>query len=107
MPNKTAVIAHVLKTADSLDASRTNPQWSKATPADLADLDDALSRVDTLLERMTNGHLAVPPRHAPHDSDSPDAHEGATEAQVGDRTGPGAGYDDEPEQVKDKGGVVS
>ena len=31
--------------------------------------------------------------------------EGATEAAVGDRTGPGAGYDDEPEQVKDKGGV--
>jgi hypothetical protein len=33
-------------------------------------------------------------------------HEGATEDQTGDRTGPGAGYDTEPEQVKDKGGVA-
>jgi len=33
-------------------------------------------------------------------------HEGATEAETGDRTGPGAGYDTEPEQVKDKGGVA-
>ena len=33
-------------------------------------------------------------------------HEGGTESEVGDRTGPGAGYDDEPEQIKDKGGVA-
>lgn len=33
-------------------------------------------------------------------------HEGATEEQTGDLTGPGAGYDKEPEQVKDKGGVA-
>jgi uncharacterized protein YciI len=32
-------------------------------------------------------------------------HEGATEGQTGDRSGPGAGYDDEPEKVKDEGGV--
>ena len=32
--------------------------------------------------------------------------EGATESKTGDRTGPGVGYDTEPEQVKDKGGVV-
>ena len=32
-------------------------------------------------------------------------HEGATEDEIGDRTGPGAGYDKEPEQVKDPGGV--
>jgi len=32
-------------------------------------------------------------------------HEGATEAETGDRTGPGAGFDLEPEQVKNKGGV--
>lgn len=31
---------------------------------------------------------------------------GATEEQVGDRTGPGAGYDQEPRQEKDKGGVT-
>lgn len=33
-------------------------------------------------------------------------HEGATESKTGDRTGPGVGYDTEPEQVKDKGGVA-
>lgn len=33
-------------------------------------------------------------------------HEGATDKEIGDRTGPGAGYDDEPEKIKDKGGVV-
>lgn len=33
-------------------------------------------------------------------------HEGATEDEVGDLTGPGAGFDKEPEKVKDKGGVV-
>ena len=31
---------------------------------------------------------------------------GATEDEVGDRTGPGAGYDQEPRQEKDKGGVI-
>lgn len=35
-----------------------------------------------------------------------DEHEGATEEEVGDLTGPGAGYDQEPEQEKDRGGVV-
>jgi hypothetical protein len=32
--------------------------------------------------------------------------EGGTEGQVGDTSGPGAGYDGEPRQVKDEGGVV-
>ncbi len=36
----------------------------------------------------------------------PEDHEGATEGRVGDRTGPGAGYDDEPEKVRDRGGVA-
>jgi hypothetical protein len=31
---------------------------------------------------------------------------GATDDQVGDRTGPGAGYDQEPKRQKDKGGVA-
>jgi hypothetical protein len=35
----------------------------------------------------------------------PDEHEGATEDNIGDRTGPAAGYDEEPAQVKDRGGV--
>jgi hypothetical protein len=34
-------------------------------------------------------------------------HEGGTEEQVGDRTGPGAGYDKEPEQTDDPGGVTT
>jgi hypothetical protein len=33
-------------------------------------------------------------------------HEGSTEKQVGDRSGPGAGYDQEPEQTEDQGGVA-
>lgn len=36
----------------------------------------------------------------------PPEHEGARDKEVSDRIGPGAGYDDEPEQVKDKGGVA-
>lgn len=35
-----------------------------------------------------------------------DEHEGARDKDVGDRIGPAAGYDEEPEQVKDKGGVA-
>jgi hypothetical protein len=42
----------------------------------------------------------VPPAGADHE------HEGATEDEVGDRTGPGAGYDDEPAQEEDEGGVA-
>ena len=49
----------------------------------------------------------------PPDPDEPreirtggDDREGATETQVGDRTGPGAGYDKEPPQEEDDGGVT-
>ena len=35
-----------------------------------------------------------------------DEHEGATDEQVSDTTGPGVGYDQEPAQVRDKGGVI-
>jgi hypothetical protein len=45
----------------------------------------------------------VPPPQEP-DID-PEEHEGATEDEIGDRVGPGAGYDNEPEQEKDRGGV--
>jgi hypothetical protein len=31
---------------------------------------------------------------------------GATEEEVGDRTGPAVGYDQEPKQTKDNGGVA-
>jgi hypothetical protein len=35
-----------------------------------------------------------------------DDREGATEEDVGDRTGPGAGYDKEPQEEDDTGGVT-
>lgn len=38
-------------------------------------------------------------------SPEPEEHEGGTEEQIGDTRGPGVGYDDEPEQEKDRGGV--
>ena len=44
-----------------------------------------------------------PERAEPSDSDD---HEGATEEKVGDLGGPGAGYDNEPEQERDTGGVA-
>ena len=34
-----------------------------------------------------------------------DEHEGATEREINDRTGPGVGYDQEPEKEQDRGGV--
>jgi hypothetical protein len=45
------------------------------------------------------------PEGEPADDPSAEEREGATEGEVGDRTGPGAGYDNEPEQDKDRGGV--
>jgi hypothetical protein len=42
---------------------------------------------------------------APGDDATPDGHEGATEDQVGDRTGPGVGYDQEPPKEPGDAGV--
>jgi hypothetical protein len=42
---------------------------------------------------------------APPQNPEDEEHEGATEREVGDLTGPGAGYDNEPEQDPDTGGV--
>ena len=36
-----------------------------------------------------------------------ESHEGATDVQVGDRTGPGAGFNAEPTKVTDTGGVAA
>jgi hypothetical protein len=47
----------------------------------------------------------VPDEDAPERANPDDVLEGATDDQVGDRGGPGAGYDQEPRKVKDKGGV--
>ena len=46
------------------------------------------------------------PKHTPPPPPSAPDHEGARDKDVSDRIGPGAGYDEEPEQVKDKGGVA-
>ena len=47
------------------------------------------------------------PTPHPAERTKTDEHEGATDEQVGDRTGPGVGYDQEPVQERDKGGVRS
>jgi hypothetical protein len=50
-------------------------------------------------------HPALKPKD-PKRPRARNGHEGATEDRVGDRTGPEAGYDDEPAKVKDRGGVA-
>jgi len=61
------------------------------------------------LTQRTASQLASPRKRPaspePDGAVPADEHEGATEQEVGDRTGPGAGYDDEPVKVKDTGGV--
>jgi hypothetical protein len=54
--------------------------------------------------RMTkSGRHRVPSRP---EKGAPPEHEGATDAEVDtDRTGPGAGYDQEPKKERIKGGV--
>jgi hypothetical protein len=47
-----------------------------------------------------------PPTESSAERTKTDEHEGATDEQVGDTTGPGVGYDQEPEQERDKGGVI-
>ena len=51
-------------------------------------------------------HERLPDEEIDAEGQDDPEHEGGTEGQVGDRTGPGAGYDKEPEQTKDKGGVA-
>ena len=60
-------------------------------------------------EPHTQGPPNKPGQYDENDADKgarkSEEHGGGTEDEVGDRTGPGAGYDDEPEKVKDTGGV--
>jgi hypothetical protein len=61
------------------------------------------------LPRDTGGldDTAEPAGQFPPSPSTPESeHEGGTEEEVGDRTGPGAGYDQEPEQEPDQGGVA-
>ena len=58
------------------------------------------TRPDTVTRRKNPPPIRAPDRPKPDNE-----HEGATDDHVSDRTGPGAGYDKEPEKVRDKGGV--
>ena len=49
----------------------------------------------------------LPLRHGPGRDDDSDAHQGATEEQVGERGGSGPGFDQEPKKEPHKGGVES
>ena len=55
--------------------------------------------------QSTESPLADVQHDGTHTQSSADEHEGATEQQVGDRRGPGVGFDQEPEKQKDEGGV--
>ena len=57
---------------------------------------------------FADNDTSIAPLPDPERSDTTDSdeHEGATEENVGDLGGPGAGYDNEPEQEKDTGGVA-
>ncbi len=63
------------------------------------------TRPDTVTRRKNPPSQTIPTRVGVDKKDKKDEHEGATDEGVGDRTGPGAGYDKEPEKVRDKGGV--
>lgn len=47
------------------------------------------------------------PEDDPSNANPPEVHEGATDEQVSDRRGPGAGYDQEPEEVKNPSGTAT
>ena len=57
------------------------------------------------IDRNAPDKPSEPGEATPDKGEAPE-HEGATDEEIGDRTGPGAGYDKEPEKVKDKGGVT-
>ena len=71
------------------------------------------SGADSTTDRPAGRERKAPHKRTPPDPDEPREvrtgagdREGATETQVGDRTGPGAGYDKEPPQEEDDGGVT-
>ena len=72
------------------DPSRPGPSQSGLQPRNRSDVAD--------VPNQAGGSTS--PNERPEDG-----HEGATEDQVGDRTGPGVGYDQERRQEKDEGGV--
>ena len=60
---------------------------------------------DVLFAAPADDHSA-PEENPTTSANDPDDYEGATEDKVGDLRGPGAGYDNEPEQEPDTGGVI-
>ena len=69
----------------------------------------APKRPDAGDQRQPGSGVAGPLEEVQHDrtraAANEEEHEGATEQQVGDRGGPGVGFDQEPEREKDEGGV--
>ena len=61
---------------------------------------------DQIAEMESEGQAQQPGQESDPESPGQDGRDGATDKEVGDRTGPGAGYDMEPEQEKDRGGVA-
>ena len=61
---------------------------------------------DQIAEMESEGQAQQPVNDSDLATPLQDDREGATDEEVGDRTGPGAGYDMEPEQEKDRGGVA-
>ena len=61
---------------------------------------------DQIAEMESEGQAQQPGQDPVPDKPARDSREGATDNEVGDRTGPGAGYDLEPEEEKDRGGVA-
>jgi hypothetical protein len=47
------------------------------------------------------------PPTMPRPAKAPEGHEGGTDHDIGERGGPGAGYDKEPEQQKGRGSGVA
>ena len=86
------------------------PDRHEALVQELADLmrqgHDA-NAVNAILARVAPEHREQVRAEAERQSRGQVAHEGALEEAVGDTRGPGPGFDDEPEIVKTKGGVIS
>lgn len=63
--------------------------------------------VETILTRVAPEHREQVRAEAQRLSRAAAVHEGALEEEVSDTRGPGPGFDEEPEKVKDKGGVIT
>jgi hypothetical protein len=62
---------------------------------------------DAVLSRVAPEHREAVRAEAHRQAAAGTEHEGALEEEVGDTRGPGPGFDDEPETIRNKGGVSS